>query len=76
MFVAFWSVRANIGGTYAGHNILHFNVGIFRSGMGLHDRFLQNVSGRDKYMEYAIGMIMSIFLGIYLVYALLRPERF
>jgi K+-transporting ATPase KdpF subunit len=31
---------------------------------------------RDSYMEYTIGMIMSILLGIYLVYALLRPERF
>lgn len=76
ILVAFYSVRTDIGGTYAGHNILHFNVGIFLSGMGLHDRLLQNVSGRDNYMEYIIGMIMSIFLGIYLVYALLKPERF
>jgi K+-transporting ATPase KdpF subunit len=69
------SAGTNTGGAYGRHNILHFNAGVFRGGLGLHDRLLQDV-GRDSYMEYTIGMIMSILLGIYLVYALLRPERF
>lgn len=40
MLVAFLSVRTITGGAYAGHNILHNDVGILRSGVGLHDRFL------------------------------------
>jgi len=27
-------------------------------------------------MEYAIGLLIAVGLGVYLFYALLRPERF
>ncbi len=27
-------------------------------------------------LDYAIGAFMSVLLGVYLVYALIRPERF
>ena len=27
-------------------------------------------------LDYGIGALVSLFLGAYLVYALLRPERF
>jgi len=27
-------------------------------------------------MEYAISLVIAVGLGVYLVYALLRPERF
>jgi len=47
---------------------------LFRADVGLYEGGRTPLMGVE--MEYAIAGITAIFLFIYLLYALLRPERF
>jgi K+-transporting ATPase KdpF subunit len=48
---------------------LRFSAGV----LGLHQGLRQAVGGT---MDYIIAGITAVFLFVYLVYALLRPEKF
>ena len=41
--------------------------------MGIRERMRAALGGL---MEYAISLVIAVGLGVYLFYALLRPERF
>ena len=34
------------------------------------------IGSKGFFMEYTISLVIAVALGVYLVYALLRPERF
>jgi K+-transporting ATPase KdpF subunit len=38
--------------------------------------FLAVIGYRREFMEYMIAGILALALAVYLIYALLRPERF
>jgi K+-transporting ATPase KdpF subunit len=38
--------------------------------------FLAAIGYRREFMEYMIAGILALALAVYLIYALLRPERF
>jgi len=42
----------------------------------LYVRACERVWGKRVDLEYLIGMLLSVLLCVYLVYALLKPERF
>jgi K+-transporting ATPase KdpF subunit len=48
--------------------------GFFRRDMGLHQGLRPAVA--EASMDYIIAGIVTVLLFVYLIYALLRPERF
>ena len=44
--------------------------------MGVRERMRAALARPGGFMEYIVGLIVAVGLGVYLFYALLRPERF
>jgi K+-transporting ATPase KdpF subunit len=58
----------------AGHNILHRNFGIFR-GVGNLRQVLRRIEVAEM-MDTIVSLAVCAALFVYLVYAMLRPEKF
>jgi K+-transporting ATPase KdpF subunit len=58
---------------HAGRDIRSRNDSVFPCRLGIYERMRPALA---KPMEYIVGLIVAAGLGVYLFYALLRPERF
>ncbi len=63
------------GTGYARHLLRTNRHSVFRRLLGLHQGVRQAVE-RQIEMDYIIAGIAAFFLFVYLIYALLRPEKF
>jgi K+-transporting ATPase KdpF subunit len=66
-------VQRNSEDHHAGHLLRRRSRRLLRAHVGLHQSRRAPVG---EAMEYAISGIAAVFLFVYLLYALLKPERF
>jgi K+-transporting ATPase KdpF subunit len=72
MTVIFIGNAGALGERYVGHNIFGRNRSVLCSG----PRICTGVRKTMSTWEVAMGLVMAVGLTVYLVYALLRPEKF
>jgi K+-transporting ATPase KdpF subunit len=58
---------------HAGHDFHFGDDSVLPCRLGIYERMRPSLA---KPMEYIAGLIVAAGLGVYLFYALLRPERF
>jgi K+-transporting ATPase KdpF subunit len=56
---------------HAGRDLRFSDDPVFPCRLGIYERMRPSLA-----MEYVVGLIVAAGLGVYLFYALLRPERF
>jgi K+-transporting ATPase KdpF subunit len=56
---------------HAGRDFHFGDDSVFPCRLGIYERMRHSLA-----MEYIVGLIVAVGLGVYLFYALLRPERF
>ena len=64
-------VRTNDGYYLAGHG-----GGLFCALLCLYPRLRQALREAAMYFDYALSGLVTVLLTVYLIYALIRPERF
>jgi K+-transporting ATPase KdpF subunit len=56
---------------HAGRDLRDSDDSVLSRRLGIYERMRHSLA-----MEYIVGLIVAVGLGVYLFYALLRPERF